>query len=83
MPRRRNAGLGDPPPQESATLQADLRRHGASGTGALGLGGKMSYLFGLALISATAVAVLTVVGCGFFTLVMVLAIEEKIQEWRK
>ena len=43
----------------------------------------MSYLLGLALISATAVTVVTVVGCGFFTLVMVLAIEEKIQEWRR
>lgn len=43
----------------------------------------MSYLFGIGLVMATAIAILTVVGCGFFTLVMVLAIKEKYDEWKR
>ena len=43
----------------------------------------MEYLFGLALISATAVAILATVTCGFFTLVMVLAMKEKFEEWTR
>jgi hypothetical protein len=43
----------------------------------------MLYLFGIGLVMATAIAILTVVGCGFFTLVMALAIKEKYDEWKR